>query len=145
LNDALLSRFSLLGKEDLNEIAEEDGLANEDEEEVDEESFGEEPFESLDVASKFVRVLHQEEANSFVIFIELGVTDREIQLMIVNEHSQIELSYKVPAPPDELFQAAGLHATLVDTEETFEVFYFTPSKRLTGAHEELFYPKTKPG
>jgi hypothetical protein len=33
---------------------------------------------------------------------------------------------------------------MVDAEETFEVFYFTPSKRLTGKHEELFYPKAKP-
>lgn len=97
----------------------------------------------LDVAEKFIRILSQEEEFVYVIAIEIGVNDRDIRLTIVNENSEIELSYRVPRPPDGLFQACGLHATLVETDETHEILYFRPSKRLTGQYSQIMFPSAE--
>lgn len=128
------------GRDDLNEIAAEDGITYENEESGEEGGEDEDAFQPIDVAANFIRVLHQEEEYQFVICIEMGINDRDIHLEIINESTEIELSYRVPRPPDGLFQAAGLHATMAEAQETAEVFYFTPSKRLAGTHAKLYYP-----
>lgn len=133
----------LLGKNDLDEIAISDGepYLEDDAEDYDEVDTG---YSEYEVASKFIRVFTQEEDNYFCIFLELGVEDRIVQLTITNENSEIELSYKVPAPADALILAAGLHATKADVEETWEIFYFRPTKLLTGECEQIPYPATVP-
>ncbi len=124
----------------------EDGVRKEAEEREKGEEEEEEDytFEEHEVAAKFIRVLTQEEGNLFVIFIEVGVQDRNCQLLITNEKTEIELTYRIPLPSDELYQAAGLHATQVQAEETFEVFYYKPTKRLTGKKEQINFPLMNP-
>ena len=117
---------------------EDTGEGEEGEEEEDDNTFKEH-----EVAAKFIRVLTQEEGNLFVIFIEVGVEDRNCQLLITNERTEIELTYRIPLPSDELYQAAG-HATQVLAEETFEVFYYKPTKRLTGKIDQIMFPLVDP-
>jgi len=90
-----------------------------------------------------IRVVSQEEGNIFVVFVELGVGDREVKLQVVNDRTQLELSYKVPRAPDQMFQVAGLHATSAVVEDILEFFYFNPSKKFSGKHEEIFYPNAE--
>jgi hypothetical protein len=133
------SGYSSLGRADLNEIATEDGEGFEDD--IPEEEDEEEVFDEKEVASKFIRVLTHEEENFFVVFVELGVATRNVQFLIVNDRTEIEMSYTVPRPVDGLFHQAGIESAtkVAEAEDIFEVFYFAPSKTLTGKHEEILF------
>jgi hypothetical protein len=104
-----------------------------DEEEESDEAIA---YNEYDVASKFIRVFTQEEEKYFCIFVELGVDDRTVQLTITNENTEVAV---IP-PPD-----GQLDCTLQgDVDETFEIFYFRPSKHLSGECEEILYPAIDP-
>src|ERR1041385_8501853 len=86
----------VIGKGDLARIAQEDGVGMEVEDLESMDSV-DEAFEPLAVAEKFIRVLSHEEEEVFAVMIEVGVEDRNCQLQIVNERTEVELSYRVPA------------------------------------------------
>jgi hypothetical protein len=132
--------FLFLGRDDLNEIADDDGVAYDEGEATAESEDESHIFDAAAVTSKFIRVVTHEEEFKYILAVEVGIADRNISLQIVNDRTELELSYRVPAPPDGMFQAAGMHAALASAEPTSEVFYYKPSMQLSGKHEVIYYP-----
>jgi hypothetical protein len=76
-----------------------------DEEEESDDAFA---YTEFDVAAKFIRVFTQEEEKYFCIFFGTWRGRSNCATDDYDENSEVELSYRVPAPEDGLIAAAGL-------------------------------------
>lgn len=131
----------VLGQDDLNRIAAEDGedLDDDDEEDVEsaDQSIGEELI--FQTAAKFVRFFTHEVDGHFFVFVDAGI-EREIHVVPNVDFDSLLLSIKIPLPDDDLFHHVGiLHATeirLVPTEETFTIH---PSRKVTSEKPVLMH------
>jgi hypothetical protein len=62
--------------------------------------------------------------------------------MLNNDHTELQISLKVPLPPDELFHVAGIpHALkVVEISEIEDVFVLTLPRKVEGKPEIIYYP-----
>lgn len=72
---------------------------------------------------------------------EQGI-DREVSTLLVNDHKEVELTLKIPLPPDELFHIAGIpHASkIIEIEEVDEVFSFQLPQKVEPKPKVIYYP-----
>jgi hypothetical protein len=109
-----------------------------------EESSSEEERLHYEVAGKLLRFFTHNDRVYFYLFVECGV-QRVIHVKPVFDYSYLELSISIPSPPDELFHFVGIkRATDVTIEETEELIYVQPPRRLAIAKErKYYYPSEK--
>jgi hypothetical protein len=125
----------------LAKIAAQDGEPLPDSESETEEDASDEEHRHYELASKFIRFFTHNDTDFFYFFIECGVK-RKFTVRPVFDHTQIEFSIKIPIPEDELFHSVGIqHATEVEVEETEELIYITPPRKLSPkAAIKSYYP-----
>lgn len=87
-----------------------------------------------------LRFFEHSDNNTFSIFCESGL-ERTWIADIANEDS-IDLTIKIPIPPDELIKAAGYHAVNFNLQETEEVFRIQAPRRFANDTKErkIYYP-----
>ncbi len=136
--------LNFLGQDDLAKIAAIDGEPLPDEDDYDIEEDTEEEHKHYELASKFLRFFTHYDNDFFYVFIECGVK-RDFTVRPVFERTQIELSITIPKPEDDLFHFVGISkATEVDIEDTEELIYIEPPRKLSPKKEEkLFYPNNE--
>jgi hypothetical protein len=126
-SEFILFRCLFLGQEDLAGIAKKEGMIVSESEESEsseaESATSEEERLHHEIAQKLLRYFTHNDDNNYYLFVECGVT-REIHVKPVFEYTWLELSVKIPKPPDELFHFVGIkRATDVTIEDTEELIY----------------------
>jgi hypothetical protein len=121
-----------------------DQKLDESSEEEDYEEEEEEEHRHYELVHKFLRFFTHSDKDYFYLFLECGVK-RFYTVRPVFDFSQLELSIHIPIPEDQLFHFVGIkHATEVDIEDTEELIYITPPRKLKIKKEqEFFYPSVK--
>jgi hypothetical protein len=90
------------------------------------------------LAAKFFRFFTHNERDEFALFVEHGI-NRVIEALLSPDHHSIDLTVKIPLPPDGLLQAAGFHASTAHLEEVNEVFKIDAPKKLDSTSKKVIY------
>jgi hypothetical protein len=125
----------------LNRIAKESGKALDEEDEIEEEDteYSEDEQRHYELASRLLRFFTHHDNDYFFVFVECGVT-REITVVPVFDQTQLELAVSIPKPENELFHFVGIKkASDVHIEDTEELIYIEPPRKLSSKKEEKFY------
>jgi hypothetical protein len=133
-----------LGYGDAQNIANEDGLGVDGEEEVDSE-MSEEMGEDF-YAGKYLRFFSMEDEDFFALTVECGI-DRDISVTPSDDFGSLQLVVKIPIPPDAVIQQAGYHAARVSLEPVDEEFNIPTPRILSRLKEDkpivYWYPNEK--
>ncbi len=142
----ILTESKFLGYDDAAKIAKQDGfpLVDDDDLITSTESQAEELDNLNEIAGKLVRFFTHSEENKFALFVECGI-ERVIQAVPTPDHDSIQLTIKIPLPPDDLFHYNGFkHATKISLNETDETFLIPSPRRLSTKHKKVnYYPNNK--